>query len=139
MEKVPFLTLFPGYLPEEALQDAVQSLSVTKADVDRQQRRIELQLWSEVYIKQKDLEDLQNELAAKFGIGHLKLNIRYPEEVLPQMDMHDLRQVFVRACAAASVVLAGAGLEVTDDAVICTCGATGKSRSSPPSRRRTPF
>ena len=126
MNEVYFPALFPGFpLPEE-LAEALGRLAVVHAELDRETRTIRLDAQAEQYLAEKQLQALCRDIEKEYGLRELKLSVRYPASELPNMDFRDLAQVFIRAFSPSAAILAGAGYEVTDEAVIIRLKANGK-------------
>ena len=126
MNEVYFPALFPGFpLPEE-LAEALGRLVVVHAELDRETRTIRLDAQAEQYLAEKQLQALCRDIEKEYGLRELKLSVRYPASELPNMDFRDLAQVFIRAFSPAAAILAGAGYEVTDEAVVSRRMANGK-------------
>ena len=126
MNEVYFPALFPGFpLPEE-LVEALGRLAVVHAELDREARTIRLDAQAEQYLAEKQLQALCRDIEKEYGLRELKLSVRYPASELPNMDFRDLAQVFIRAFSPSAAILAGAGYEVTDEAVIIRLKANGK-------------
>ena len=126
MNEVYFPALFPGFpLPEE-LAEALGRLVVVHAELDRETRTIRLDAQAEQYLAEKQLQALCRDIDKEYGLRELKLSVRYPASELPNMDFRDLAQVFIRAFSPSAAILAGAGYEVTDEAVVIRLKANGK-------------
>ena len=126
MNEVYFPALFPGFpLPEE-LAEALGRLAVVHAELDRETRTIRLDAQAEQYLAEKQLQALCRDIEKEYGLRELKLSVRYPASELPNMDFRDLAQVFIRAFSPSAAILAGAGYEVTDEAVVIRLKANGK-------------
>ena len=126
MNEVYFPALFPGFpLPEE-LAEALGRLAVVHAELDRETRTIHLDAQAEQYLAEKQLQALCRDIEKEYGLRELKLSVRYPASELPNMDFRDLAQVFIRAFSPSAAILAGAGYEVTDEAVVIRLKANGK-------------
>ena len=126
MNEVYFPALFPGFpLPEE-LVEALGRLAIVHAELDRETRTIRLDAQAEQYLAEKQLQALCRDIEKEYGLRELKLSVRYPASELPNMDFRDLAQVFIRAFSPSAAILAGAGYEVTDEAVVIRLKANGK-------------
>ena len=126
MNEVYFPALFPGFpLPEE-LAEALGRLAIVHAELDRETRTIRLDAQAEQYLAEKQLQALCRDIEKEYGLRELKLSVRYPASELPNMDFRDLAQVFIRAFSPSAAILAGAGYEVTDEAVVIRLKANGK-------------
>ena len=110
MNTIEFISLFPDYCPPEELEQTVRQIRIRKAEVDQKESRVVLDVESEVYIKQKDLLTLQNELMQRYAIRKLLIRPHFPASAIAQLDLRDLRRVFSHFCPQATVVLAGASL-----------------------------
>ena len=126
MNEVYFPALFPGFPPPEELVEALGRLAVVHAELDRETRTIRLDAQAEQYLAEKQLQALCRDIEKEYGLRELKLSVRYPASELPNMDFRDLAQVFIRAFSPSAAILAGAGYEVTDEAVVIRLKANGK-------------
>ena len=126
MNEVYFPALFPGFPLPEDLAEALGRLAVVHAELDRETRTIRLDAQAEQYLAEKPLQALCRDIEKEYGLRELKLSVRYPASELPNMDFRDLAQVFIRAFSPSAAILAGAGYEVTDEAVVIRLKANGK-------------
>ena len=126
MNVVYFPALFPGFALPEDLAEALERLAVVHAELDRETRTIRLDAQAEHYLAEKQLQSLCQAVEKQYGLKKLELFVRYPASELPNMDFRDLAQVFIRAFSPSAAILAGAGYEVTDEAVIIRLKANGK-------------
>ena len=126
MNEVYFPALFPGFPLPEDLAEALGRLAVVHAELDRETRTIRLDAQAEQYLAEKQLQALCRDIEKEYGLRELKLSVRYPASELPNMDFRDLAQVFIRAFSPSAAILAGAGYEVTDEAVVIRLKANGK-------------
>ena len=126
MNEVYFPALFPGFALPEDLAEALERLAVVHAELDRETRTIRLDAQAEHYLAEKQLQSLCQAVEKQYGLKKLELSVRYPASELPNMDFRDLAQVFIRAFSPSAAILAGAGYEVTDEAVIIRLKANGK-------------
>ena len=122
MNEVYFPALFPGF----PLPEALERLAVVHAELDRETRTIRLDAQAEHYLAEKQLQALCRDIEKEYGLRELKLSVRYPASELPNMDFRDLAQVFIRAFSPSAAILAGAGYEVTDEAVVIRLKANGR-------------
>ena len=126
MNEVYFPALFPGFPLPEALAEALERLAVVHAELDRETRTNRLEAQAEHYLAEKQLQALCRDIEKEYGLRELKLSVRYPASELPNMDFRDLAQVFIRAFSPSAAILAGAGYEVTDEAVVIRLKANGR-------------
>ena len=126
MNEVYFPALFPGFALPEDLAEALDRLAVVHAELDRETRTIRLDAQAEHYLAEKQLQSLCQAVEKQYGLKKLELFVRYPASELPNMDFRDLAQVLIRAFSPSAAILAGAGYEVTDEAVIIRLKANGK-------------
>ncbi|MCQ2419667.1 MAG: PolC-type DNA polymerase III [Clostridia bacterium] len=131
MSEISFSALFPGFSPPPSCEQALADAGLQHAEIDRETRKLLLQMKLSAYLPQKQLHELSQALQKQYGLSAVELSVRYDASVLPQMDFHDLRQIFVRRTSAASVILAGAKWEVAEDAVHVHLAANGKKEIEP--------
>ena len=125
-QQVCFRDLFLDYTPPETLLDSVPQMSVVKAEIDRPARSIRLQLTSEDYITEKNLELVRTQIEERYGLKTLTLDVSFPPEALAQMDFYDLSRVFVRAYSPAAAILAGAKWELDGETLTIRLQANGR-------------
>ncbi len=126
MNEVYFPALFPGFEAPDELAEALPRLAVVHAELDRETRTIRLDAQTDRYIAEKQIQSLCQAVEKAYGLKKLEISVRYPAAELPNMDFRDLAQVFIRAFSPSAAILAGAGYEVTDEAVIIRLKANGK-------------
>ena len=118
--------LFSELFPNTELPEQIAGAQVTRAQIDREARSIEIALESEHYISQQIIEELQAMLEHRYGLKRLSVLAHYPAEAIETLDPADLVRVFVRAWPPAAASLAGAKFEVSTQRVTIRLPANGK-------------
>ena len=97
MEKtVYFLEMFRGYEPPEELLPALEQTAVRHAQIDRDVRKITVEIQPEVYITIKQLHETEQALEKLFGVRRVQLLPKFPGELLGRMEYSDLAQAIIR-------------------------------------------
>ena len=109
MEKtLYFYQMFPDYeIPQEA-ETLLRTAVIIGADIDPESRSVYVDLFSENYIPERYLSNIRRELANRYGLRTLELNVRHPESQLNQIEINELRDLFVNHNSMARGCLAGA-------------------------------
>ena len=118
--------LFSELFPKTQLPERVRCAQVARAQIDRGARSIEIDLESEHYIPQSEIEELQAMLAHRYGLKRLAILPHYPAQAIGTLEPADLVRVFVRAWPPAAASLAGAKFELTRERVTVRLAANGK-------------
>ena len=125
MSEIPFSALFPGFEAPAGFEQILADALLLHAQIDRETRKLTLQMKLSAYSPQKQLHELSAVLQKQYGLSAVELSVRYDESVLPQMDFHDLRQIFLRRVSSAALILAGARWEMEEDAIRLHLAAGG--------------
>ena len=100
--------MFPDYTPPEELETALSQAAIVAADIDMENRSVEVVLHSEQYIPQRKLESCAREIAQTYGLRKLTLNPTFPGSELTKIETEELMQLFVSFDSMARGSLAGA-------------------------------
>ena len=122
-----FLDMFSDYQPPEHLVNVLSQAAVTAADIDAQERRVDVCLFSEKYIPQRFLEQASKEICGIYGLRILKLVAVHPAHQLSKMEPEELMQLFVRENSMNRASLAGARWEWQDQNLTVHLRANGKA------------
>lgn len=114
-KKTYFLNMFSDYMPPEPLKDAVSQAAIVAADVDLSSRRIDMQLYSETFLSQNDWDTVASDVCELYGLQSLQLLLSYPENLLQQLTVEQLREYFVVENPIARASMAGAKLHFEDN------------------------
>ena len=74
-QHVYFPQLFADYSVSPEIEQAVAQLRVVDAQIDRNDRRIALQLQSNQYIRQKNIRELMQQLQTRYGLRQLQIDV----------------------------------------------------------------
>ena len=127
-----FLQLFSAYTPDDDLREILSQVVVSRADIDVPGRSICAELYSEVYITLKTLEDLQARLCELYRMKEIRLPIRFPEEAFEKMDWSELTEWISRSYPMATGILADCSWELIDENLLLlkltnkNCGGLAK-------------
>ena len=108
---VPFLHMFPDYVPPEALNELLSQAAICAADIDPENRTVELCVSSDRYIPQRILEEVSRDVASVYGLKALTVEPRFPLSVIGEIEPEELRQLFVEENSMCRGSLAGAKWE----------------------------
>ena len=126
-ESVPFLNMFPDYVPSEPLKNALSQAVLCAADIDPEARRIAVTIQSPVYIPQRLLEQAEAEIAAIYGLQRLVLTASHPSDQLTAIESEELMSLFVAENSMTRGSLAGAAWEWEGQTLTVHLRANGKS------------
>ena len=118
--------MFPDYTPPEELETALSQAAIVAADIDMENRSVEVALHSEQYIPQRKLEDCTKEIARLYGLRKLTLNPTFPGSELPKIETEELMQLFVSLDSMARGSLAGAKWQWEGNDLTISLVANGK-------------
>ena len=125
-EKIPFLHMFPDYTPPERLLDTLCKAVLVYADVSAAARKIDVQIYSAVYISRAELNIAEREIAALYRLNELTLTCQFPETELTKMGADEIRDLFVSQNSLARGVLAGAQYGWEGEKLTISLQANGK-------------
>ena len=107
-QQVYFLNMFPDYEPPEALKSALSQAAIVAADIDPQRGRVDVAIHSDIYLKRKDLQQVEREIRLCYGLNTLQITATHPENALQSMEPEEIRDLFVEQAPIARSSLAGA-------------------------------
>ncbi len=107
-EQITLLHMFPDYEPPEELRAALSQAAIAAADLDPENRRVEVALHCERYIPQRLLSNARKDIAGLYGLRSLELTATHPAEELHKIETEELMQLFVSRNSMARGSLAGA-------------------------------
>ncbi len=125
-EKTLFLNMFSAYEPPETLDSGLSQAAIVAADIDAPARRVDVVIYSEVYISRRVLEEVSRELCGIYGLNRLEITATHPVSQREKMDAEDLAWLFVRENSMAIGVLAGARWSWEGDELVIQLRANGK-------------
>ena len=100
--------MFPDYQPPEQLHAALSQAAIAAADIDQQERSVQVALHSDTYIPQRLLDQAAGEIASLYGLRRLELTATHPETELHKIEPEELRDLFVNRNSMTRGSLAGA-------------------------------
>ncbi len=107
-EHVYFLQMFPDYEPPEALKSALSQAAITAADIDPENRRVEVAIHSETYIPKLELDAAANSLRDSYGLKTLSITATHPASQLQYVTTQEIMHLFVEHNSMHRAALAGA-------------------------------
>ena len=108
-QSVLFLNMFPDYEPPEALKSALSQAAIAGAELDPQQRSVELQLRIAEYVPLAQLEQVSRQLCALYELKTMRIVPIHPPEQLHRIETAELLDLFVAENSMNRSALAGAG------------------------------
>ena len=109
MEQTLYFTqMFPDCDVPASLKSILEQTVIRKANIDVESRYIFAELYSPVYIAEKELCELRSTLNAQYELHGLDFDVYHPADQLCKMAPDELRDLFVRYDSMARGSLAGA-------------------------------
>ena len=103
--------MFPDYEPPEELYAALSQAAIVAADIDPEQRSVEVAVHAESYIPLRLLDRAGKDIASLYGLRRLEIKASHPEDQLHRIEPEELMQLFVSRNSMARGSLAGARWE----------------------------
>ena len=123
---VGFLKMFSQYQPPESLLSELSQAAIVAADIDPSSGSVSVEIFSERYISQKDLEQVASEICGIYGLEKLQIDAKHPCHELHKVSIDDLMTLFVRENSMTRGSLAGAQWEWEDNLLSIHLKANGK-------------
>ena len=125
---VLLLNMFPDYEPPEALKSAVSQAAIVDAEIDPQNRKLSIVIFSEQYIQLRDIEQICRGIESAYGLKTLTLLPLHPAAQLQNVPPEDLMALFVAENSMTRGSLAGAVWEWEDRCLHIRLKANGKDQ-----------
>ncbi len=125
-EQVFFLNMFPDYAPPEALNGALSQAAIVAADIDPENRKVTVALYSDTYIPVRFLEQAEKEIAASYGLQQLEITATHPAAELQSIEPEELMGLFMAQNSMSRGSLAGARWEWEEETLNIYLKANGK-------------
>ncbi len=125
-ESVLFLNMFPDYEPPEELKSALSQAAIVAADIDPAQRRIGMTIHSDDYIPVRLLQQVSEDLQELFSLQSVAIAATHNPMQLHEVEMEELRDLFVARNSMNRGSLAGAQWCWKDDDLTIHLAANGK-------------
>ncbi len=110
-KKIYFLDMFSEYEPPEELRGVLAEASVTAADIHAELGYVEVCVFSQGYIPQRELDRVARQISDSYGLRRLEITAVHPQEELTKIEPEELMQLFVRQNSMNRASLAGAKWE----------------------------
>ena len=107
-EKIHILDMFSLYNPPEQIQSALARAVVQAAQIDQHSRRVDMTVFSPVYIPKRILDEAASGICEHYGLRHLELIAKHPASQLQNMEPEELMSMFVERNSITRASLAGA-------------------------------
>jgi len=121
---VLFLDMFAAWKPAE--RDIWEQVQVRDAEIDPEERRVSVAIYSPNYLTKKVRQAAMTDLKALYGVHRLELNPVYPSAAVCQAEAREMADVMIMANASARIVLAGSRWECTEEKITISLAANGK-------------
>ena len=108
MEKVFILNMFPDYEPPEALRSALSQAAIVAADLDPEERALDLLVSAPEYIPQRLLDWANRDIRGLYGLKKMSIQSVHPADQIQKIEPEELMNLFVSRNSMARGVLAGA-------------------------------
>ena len=108
----PFLEMFFEYEPEEPLRAVLEQAAVCHAEIDRDNRSIELDLDMADYLPAQEFSVIEQTLCDIYGFRSVCLIPRFPAEKMADCHAEELNKILICAYSPAAASLAGAKWEL---------------------------
>ena len=97
MEQTLYFTqMFPDCDVPASLKSILEQTVIRKANIDVESRYIFAEIFSPVYIADKDLSELKSTLIFQYELHRLDFDLYHPVDQLCKMSPDELRDMFVR-------------------------------------------
>ena len=126
-QQVFFFQMFPDYQPPEELHAALSQAVIVAADIDPEERSVEVAVHAERYMPLRLLERAGKEIASLYGLRRLTVKATHPADQLHAIEPEELMQLFVSRDSMARGSLAGAKWEWSGNDLTVRLVANGKN------------
>ncbi len=127
-DNVLFLNMFALYEPPEEVQMLLAQAAIDAAELDPEQRGIELELSCPEPIPAKTLSQICRDVEAAYGLRELVIHPRIPAAMLYKLTPPDLTEMFVRENSMNRGSLAGARWDWEGTKLTVNLRANGKKQ-----------
>ena len=130
-DTVYLLDLFSACPLSEDRRDVFSRVEVLGADIDPQERRVEVSLCAPGYISAEQLTKFQDAVRESYSLGTLRLRCTFPPEAVSGADHRDFCDVLCAVYPPARAILAGSRWDLSTEAVTIHLVANGKDQLEP--------
>ena len=125
-KQVQFLNMFPNYTPPEELKELLSQAVIVAADLDPENRSLEVVIHCDRYIPLRILQEVSREICRCYRLKNLGLQATHPREELHRVEPDELRDLFVEHNSINRSALAGAVWTWDDESLTIRLVANGK-------------
>ena len=125
--EIPFLKMFSQYQPPEDIAELIANASIVAADIDPQNRRVDISIFADTYISRKLLDRVSSGVCSAYGLRELYIESSFPESQLQLIEHEELMSIFVSLNTMTRGSLAGARWEWDDYVLNIYLLANGKA------------
>jgi len=126
-ENIHFLDMFSQYEPPEALQHALSQAVVVSAQIDQQNRSVDMTVYAPLYIPKRILDEAAAGICERYGLRELSLLAKHPADQLHSLEPAELMAMFVEYNSMNRASLAGAKWNWEDRTLTVQLPANGKA------------
>ena len=127
----PFLEMFYEYQPDEPLRAVLEQAAVYHAEIDREEKTVELRIELPSYCPGETIEAIGKALCELYGFRSVRLLPRFPTEALSSCEPADLNRILIGAYSPAAASLAGCRWELAEGESKLHLRANGKDGIAP--------
>ena len=125
---VLFMDMFPECTLESEYWSQVQ---ICDAKIDPQERRIDVDIFSPIYLPAKQLKEAVQEVKRCYDVSKIELKPTYSPEAVSGVEPRDLVDLLVLHDPSVRPLLAGSRWEMTKETVVIELAANGKQKLEP--------
>ena len=107
-EQIPFLNMFPDYVPPDELNALFAQAVLVAADIDPEAREVDVAIYSPEYIPQRVTDHVAEDISVLYGLKALHITATHPSDQISKIESDELLQLFVAENSMARGSLAGA-------------------------------
>ena len=123
--------LFLDMFPRCALDEVWAQVQINEAQIDPQERRISISIFSPNYLSNKQIKAAQTEVKEHYDVHSFTVCPNYPMEAISQIETRDLVDELYLLDSTVRPVLAGIKWEVSAGKIIICLAANGKDKLEP--------
>ena len=107
-EQIHLLNMFSQYQPSEPLARVLSQTAICAADIDPAARRVTVQVRSDTYIPQRQIDEISKDICEIYNLRELCLSAVHPADQLAAIEPEELMSMFVSENSMTRGSLAGA-------------------------------
>ena len=127
----PFLEMFYEYRPEEPLRADLEQAAVCHAEINREEKTIQLQIQAQRYIPDRLLRETEEKLQALYGLRKMQILPQFPPEEAGRIEPEELSHILISRYSPAAASLAGCTWRVAEGTTKLQLRANGREELLP--------